>query len=264
MRTCIFCSNPADSLEHVVGEWLSKAMQMREMTVLPTLILDDRVSEQRPPIKFEHLRTKIVCGSCNNGWMSDLEAKFKNAHVNLVSPGVFDETAAASELIHANYDHLTRWMVKTALVLERAAPKNTNQIVPETMLRIRDMTLGDHRLYVYAAMSMEPGFHFQLTKGFRGQNGSKFLKNMNHKDSFRFSTQLNNLLLSVVHCPEARGGFESPLTIMGRVMAPIISGVSLGIFRPAMHIFPNFETFCRSIFVIADNPVECGQSLNGS
>jgi hypothetical protein len=150
--------------------------------------------------------------------------------------------------------------VKTALILERAAPRCGNQIVPEPLLRIRDTHLGDHRLYVYAAMSINPGFNFQLTRGLRGPNESKFLEKMKHKDSFRFSAQLNNLLLSVVHCPEARGGFESSLTIMGRVLAPIISGVSLGNFQPAIHIFPNFEMFCRSIYVIPDDPGESSQS----
>jgi hypothetical protein len=146
------------------------------------------------------------------------------------------------------------------LILERAAPRCGNQIIPEKLLRIRDTHLGDHRLYVYAAMSINPGFNFQLTRGLRGPNESKFLEKIKHKDSFRFSAQLNNLLLSVVHCPEARGGFESSLTIMGRVLAPIISGVSLGNFQPAIHIFPNFEMFCRSIYVIPDDPGESSQS----
>lgn len=60
-RTCVFCGEHADSREHVIPEWLSKRMGIRQLAFHPAHYGESDGIQVRPAIRCEHLRTKQVC-----------------------------------------------------------------------------------------------------------------------------------------------------------------------------------------------------------
>lgn len=79
-RACIFCGKEGNlSKEHLWPDWLSK-MYIRagdekhtfgSETYLNKEMVHDGVYE-RPGHLFS-LKNRVVCQSCNNGWMSEVE-----------------------------------------------------------------------------------------------------------------------------------------------------------------------------------------------
>jgi len=65
MPDCIFCPNPADSVEHVFPQWVLDRKKLG-----PSRFHFGNRPERVADID---LTVKSVCGACNNGWMSDLE-----------------------------------------------------------------------------------------------------------------------------------------------------------------------------------------------
>src|SRR6266576_1251373 len=85
-RTCLFCDAAADSREHVIPEWLSKRMAIRNEPFHPAIFNEAVGHKAYPSIKPESFRTRQVCTSCNNGWMSLLETEFQRRLGFLVEP----------------------------------------------------------------------------------------------------------------------------------------------------------------------------------
>src|SRR5688572_30048282 len=81
MRTCLFCDETTLTREHVWPDWISKYLYGA-----PT---KDRFRATRfdgpnrtpvgAPFKASELnhKARIVCASCNSGWMSELETHAK-------------------------------------------------------------------------------------------------------------------------------------------------------------------------------------------
>src|SRR5260370_12410263 len=72
---CAFCPETADITgEHIWSAWAGRMFGERRYTITRKE-LDGRVRAWKRP----HLgpKTNVVCGNCNNGWMSDLETRVK-------------------------------------------------------------------------------------------------------------------------------------------------------------------------------------------
>lgn len=69
-RTCLFCDKPANTLEHVWPQWILPIAKNRNPI---TQKLGDSPSVQHQG----DFKIKCICKCCNNGWMSDLEAKLQ-------------------------------------------------------------------------------------------------------------------------------------------------------------------------------------------
>ncbi len=72
MKKCAFCTRPADSREHIFSDWMLEMLPRGERYVFNerNVKTGEYVSYKGRRVK---LTAKVVCTSCNNHWMSDLE-----------------------------------------------------------------------------------------------------------------------------------------------------------------------------------------------
>lgn len=110
-RTCCFCDNTPLTLEHVYPDWLSG--YFKKGAVVINEVIEDGVSRTWNKAIFQH-KAKIVCASCNNGWMSSLETEVKPILEKLVFT---DEKAEIDESQQAI---LSYWVQKTILILNKS------------------------------------------------------------------------------------------------------------------------------------------------
>lgn len=109
---CIFCQEEKVlTLEHVLPNWLSTLYPKNTMF---TNQFTGGTNKLWPSKIFQH-KAKIVCAGCNNGWMSDLEAKTQPIIKSMVrlEKMVIDKNAQ---------DTLAFWAQKTVLMLCQAIP----------------------------------------------------------------------------------------------------------------------------------------------
>ena len=64
---CIFCDNNSGSREHLWPKWIHQRHDFGPLKM-------DRYNQSQIIIPNPEITVKTVCGQCNNGWMSDLEA----------------------------------------------------------------------------------------------------------------------------------------------------------------------------------------------
>lgn len=109
-RKCIFCDGGPVTAEHVWPDWVRERLFPEVGSVRHVYAVDDepRREWKAPPAT---LKARIVCGTCNHGWMGDLEA-----HVApLLTP-----MARGKPVKVSTDDQLAigRWALKTALVFQ--------------------------------------------------------------------------------------------------------------------------------------------------
>lgn len=124
-RTCIFCGAEARTREHVFPSWLEPLLpgegafhverQHEELGADPLL--------QTWGSNALDLTVRRVCGDCNNGWMSELEAECKP----LLAPMI---AGRAQSLSKEDQTKLATWMAKTVVVGEAATPAQARRVIP--------------------------------------------------------------------------------------------------------------------------------------
>jgi hypothetical protein len=127
-RACVFCGSAASSQEHVLGAWIGKAFAItapqHHWHVAEGEATRERRFHQRP---FQ-MTVGCVCGSCNHGWMSRLEAEVKR----LLQPMML---SAAEELpITLTRDDqrvLGFWAAKTLFVLQATLDEDERSVPQE-------------------------------------------------------------------------------------------------------------------------------------
>lgn len=121
-RLCIFCGNEGQlSKEHIWPEWMRGYLPLigdgKYKTWSETFKWKDLLntkSNTRPG----HLTTKkvrVVCKSCNNGWMSTLESEAKHVIVRILQRQAF-RIVATDQLI------LSQWITLKTIVGEHVEP----------------------------------------------------------------------------------------------------------------------------------------------
>ena len=105
MKKCLFCSNPADSLEHVLPQWLFRCIAPESRGTFPVqvgrYIEGQGYQDRRNHISLS-FKARIVCTECNTGWMRQLES-------NVVH--IFQPLAAENfpVLAHDHFDELRNY-----------------------------------------------------------------------------------------------------------------------------------------------------------
>lgn len=120
MKPCLFCGRRESSNEHILADSVWKRMQAGNSTM--NVGIWDGVEEKdfRNPHRQESFKTRSVCGNCNKGWMSQLEAEFLELVGSLIEP---TWPISANELIERALCQsavLARWAVKTAITVNLA------------------------------------------------------------------------------------------------------------------------------------------------
>ena len=127
-RVCIFCGGLPLSKEHVYAAWMGKYLYAgNTLSVHTTQVLElSEDGRNFHRIKLGHKKRggdnrsrklKVVCASCNNGWMSDIQRKCKD----ILTP-----------LICGNWMHLpvhsqnaiAQWACMFTMVYEREDPES--------------------------------------------------------------------------------------------------------------------------------------------
>lgn len=120
-RTCVFCGATPLTNEHVLPQWLRAAFPD----------VDNRALHIRESLTNQHARegslldatAKIVCGSCNSGWMNELEAGVRDFIPRMIR-------GKRTMLGARRQAALATWAVKTAMMLQCTHPKEDQQAIP--------------------------------------------------------------------------------------------------------------------------------------
>lgn len=129
-RKCIFCGEEGKlSKEHLWPDWLGK-MYLRtgdekhtfgsQSSADKTLVRDGVY--ERPGHLFS-LKIKVVCQTCNNGWMSQVENDTKPILLNLINGQKFKITKAEIEA-------LAFWVALKVVTAEFAEKKESLYVTP--------------------------------------------------------------------------------------------------------------------------------------
>jgi hypothetical protein len=109
---CAFCPETADITgEHLWSAWAGKMFGERRYTITRKEA-DGRVRIWKLPNLSE--KTNVVCGDCNNGWMSDLETRVKPIIAEMVSK------CAATTLHDKDIATIAVWAYTKAIVAEHS------------------------------------------------------------------------------------------------------------------------------------------------
>jgi hypothetical protein len=124
----MFCGRTPLTKEHVVGEWSSRFADFDHRSIVQ---LCDREGETRDIREWRarayDRQARVVCASCNSGWMSDLETR--------VSPLLVPDRLDGRLLSHDEQELLATWAMKTALVLNAAETPDRRVIPPKVARR---------------------------------------------------------------------------------------------------------------------------------
>jgi hypothetical protein len=104
----VFCDKTSVTLEHVWPDWVRRNLFPDVKPVHHTAAVDDEPIREwiAPPAT---LKAKIVCETCNGGWMSDIEKRVSL----LLTPMARGESV---KLLADDQLWISRWALKTGLI----------------------------------------------------------------------------------------------------------------------------------------------------
>lgn len=142
MKRCIFCKTEFGhgvraAVEHIVPQWLQKEWGIGPHGVSPTHFDNKGKVISTRSHRLNSFVSGNVCASCNNGWMSTLEAACRPLILDLAAGKRRVADVANEEALL-----LARWTVKTAFALHAAS--NWRRVVPEDHYQLLDK--DDYRL----------------------------------------------------------------------------------------------------------------------
>lgn len=254
-RKCVFCELIADSREHVIPEWLSKKMEIRGLGFQPAHFSETEGFVARPAIKSEHFKTRIVCSRCNNGWMSELENWFKSRLGDYVEPRWAPPDLTEIETVRTDVDSLIRWLLKTAIAFEWAAPRASLDHINPNLYPVAKGDVSPQHFHVWTGYIVEQNFAVHLRRGFPVWNGGVLQSYQIHEESVDFGLQLNHLGLRLIRCPEGTAGLKlGTVREDGHFAVPLSLTVSTSYPFPHTHCFPTYSSFVDVLEVYAKPP----------
>lgn len=203
-RLCVFCNAPGGSREHALPRWLALTMGLSNEPTQPGLISSHSgIVLGGNPRATGSLITKEICHTCNTGWMAELEAHVQPFLAPLVSPNRITFGRECLEPLNDVFGLLARWLLKTAVTLERTTPKGQMEKIPLNTASWAKQDQLPPSLKLYAGWIESAGFQYQQGRGFRILNGGIFHGNQIHTESLNLVIQLNHLALHLVNAPGA-------------------------------------------------------------
>jgi hypothetical protein len=233
----------------VIPEWLSAAMEIREFAFQPAHFTEGRGLELRPSITCSGFRTRQVCASCNNGWMSRLEVWAKTKIGEAVGPGFQLESMSSLALQSREIDSLIRWLLKTAIIFELASPLGTIAAVNPELFPVAAGNQQPTNFHIWAGCVPERNFLVHLTRGFPVWNAGVLQPYQIHGASMDFALQLNHLAIRLIRCPEATPGLKlAHIRTDGNI---VIGSVPFILPNPPRCDFPHTYLF-RNFYAFLD------------
>jgi hypothetical protein len=200
-RKCIFCSEEGDlSREHIFPQWLLREFNISKSKLL--MVHNNfgvNVSERK--LTFNNFVNGLVCKTCNNGWMSQLEDKVKETLNSLMN---FELRSV--DLLKEKHKDIAKWAIKTAMVLNYGT--NYRQIIPRRHLRLFYKGTIPATLFVTISFitnfdETEGDFNWIQSQDLFhiGSNTEKMIRHDRFKDMYRISMRFRHLLIKVVYTP---------------------------------------------------------------
>lgn len=133
-RFCIFCGKRDLTKEHIFPQWISRTFAKLGPGTFDLEMVND--SGLRQPLRWINkkaieLTVKVVCESCNEGWMAALESQA----IPLLTPLIRGEPR---RLDSPACKILTAWTFKTTLLAEYAYPEAPHFFIDEAASFYRD------------------------------------------------------------------------------------------------------------------------------
>lgn len=173
-RRCIFCGGTPLTKEHVFPRWAHRLItgaDPKGHAVIPDsyafseigpALWDDQdggeveVIDNKPgrlAVNGPHLQTKSVCASCNNGWMSDLEAEV----MPLISRLMQGQQVKASK---DEASTLVRWAQKTCATLHQCGSADLSFIRSEALHALKAGESPPGQWHIRLARVTETNLHY--------------------------------------------------------------------------------------------------------
>jgi hypothetical protein len=207
---CIFCGGSANSREHIIAKRLVRRMGFDTRPIRVGRFHEtEGLPIARPAHKLNELVTRDVCRGCNHGWMNDLEAWFESRLGYLIEP---EWPRLAEEMLREvvkEREKLTRWILKTAMAVDRNGMLRHRLFRSEQTRAAKDGPLPSD-LFLDMAHARTPELVCRSGRGFPVYNGGLFQPNGEFQGGtgFRFTIQMNHLLLRAVRVPQAQVGYR--------------------------------------------------------
>jgi hypothetical protein len=149
-RLCIFCQGLGLSKEHIWSEWTrdligqSAASGHRNITKFAA---NGRVHQRRTNGGLDTAKLRVVCKTCNNGWMSGLDSNVKVFGSALL-------TGTSTSLDATDQIALSRWLIMKMMVTEHAIAREVPVVSTQNdRARIREGKWPlDHQWRIWIAM----------------------------------------------------------------------------------------------------------------
>lgn len=118
---CIFCSgNGRLSKEHIYPDWLKEHLIRSDAGLSRHKVTQNsqepKTGKLQRPIDFHKQKLRVVCESCNNGWMSRLQSLSKPHLIPLLN-------GDWSNLTEESYNVISAWSAMFTIVNELAHPE---------------------------------------------------------------------------------------------------------------------------------------------
>ncbi len=143
MKQCLFCAADDLTREHLISRPIAGAFGIDRNAENFARFApgeNDRMSIQA----LNNLQVRLVCGTCNAGWMNDLEH-------DMAAVGRWLQSARCGRLGKRRFDTIRAWLLKTYLVLSAIEGGITKfsddgeprfRVIPE-LTRARQLRAGD-------------------------------------------------------------------------------------------------------------------------
>lgn len=127
-RRCLFCDKEEKlTREHIYPSWLFDFISLKETTFKPGIhgfeVSKSNLHADKPiegnfsdgrVINYDDFKYKIICESCNSGWMSTLEQDVRT----IIKDYISDENVVLN-ISHSQAYLLSQWAIKTILVINK-------------------------------------------------------------------------------------------------------------------------------------------------
>jgi len=201
-RKCVFCGNSDLSKEHIFAQWLLKELGIYDKDVTMTHATFAGMPVSNRNHVFSKLVNGLVCTTCNNGWMSQLEGDCQNHIINLMNANELD-----SELAHLKEHHNTfaKWAFKNIIMLNSAT--NYKHLVPSEHFEMLNSGEIPDGVFVDLAFCKDI-----TTIEWRQTHGGLIIKDKDipfNQDAarYRITFQLKSLLIKVAYQESSHSTF---------------------------------------------------------
>jgi hypothetical protein len=230
LRHCLACGTPLGANrtnEHVIADWLLEALGLGEEQLTQIVANSDTGSmdEPRTAHPMQTFQQGGICGTCNNGWMSQLESDAQPILLPLVNGDRNPTSLSEPERLV-----LSRWTLKTAVVLSHAAP--LRKLLPTEHLQFLRNNPADlpSQVGVFAAFTAHTRQFGSRQRNY-WINGTlneepKVLAEM-QASAYKLSLQLHGLLLMAAYLPLTSSQFL------------IAAGLHIPVW-PKLQFFPSY------------------------